>query len=83
MSYSWRSYKNTRPNYKFIKGQIQIGIFKKNILQVLMFQCPYGFQDNQKINKSFFFGMSFEIFVSFQILVESLCFFQFHTQVNM
>jgi hypothetical protein len=28
-------------------------------------------------------GMSFEIFVSFQILVESLCFFQFHTQVNM
>jgi len=38
MSYSCRSYKNTIPNYTFIKGQTQIGMFKKNILQVVMFQ---------------------------------------------
>jgi len=29
MGYSHRSYKKTIPNYRFIRGRFQIGIFKK------------------------------------------------------
>jgi hypothetical protein len=68
MSYSCRLYKNTIPDYAFIRGQIQIGMFKKNILQVVMFQnVLLDFKIIKRQIFIFIFLMSFEIFVSFQI----------------
>jgi hypothetical protein len=43
MDYSHWLYKKTIPNYKFIRGQLQIGILKnKHFTSCIVFKCPYG-----------------------------------------
>jgi hypothetical protein len=51
-------------NYKFIRGQFQIGIiFKKHLTSCNVSKCPYGSQDIKK-ETNLFISMSFGIFVS-------------------
>jgi hypothetical protein len=82
MGHSCRSYKKTIPNFKFIRGRFQTEIYlykknlKKNILQIMFQNVLMDPKILKNTQISLFFSMSFEIFVSFQLLLFS-CLFNF------